>query len=465
MFFTFPEDAHWNAERQAVELRPGDFGAIYQGKQVRMGTFGAFHILPRDAQANPLTMAAGKQASVSMPIQPGQLAVAPATIPLFHYDESSGNWLEDGALTRSANRYVGQITHFSVFNADTVFPGGACVKVLLNGFTTPVTLNGTYFDQNVGNFNHPNVQTSDTTIGIERLAPNQLFTLNVTDSSNPTPAVVTANLNSGPGLNVAQFPSGYDTLPSPPNPPNTLDLTFAACNGPFTINNLTLPQNEPYFLGPVNGGSIAPDPNTGTTNPTFYQTATNAQPGGSRDTLTHWKQANGFTISGTPAAGQQCAAPNPGEFCAIYFNNGDLKFGRDMHCRVTNANGATACYVSNFGPVGINDAPTAVSQALAYEASGQSSSTGLQATVTMEYDPTAGANAVQFWAYNPGGAYINQAALDSEGAKPLPGNAVLAAELGDEPTSRSFGQAGTPDPKVLVATRAPTELAQLRAAD
>jgi hypothetical protein len=222
MFFTFPEDAHWNAERQAVELRPGDFGAIYQGKQVRMGTFGAFHILPRDAQANPLTMAAGKQASVSMPIQPGQLAVAPATIPLFHYDESSGNWLEDGALTRSANRYVGQITHFSVFNADTVFPGGACVKVPLNGFTTPVTLNGTYFDQNVGNFNHPNVQTSDTTIGIERLAPNQLFTLNVTDSSNPTPAVVTANLNSGPGLNVAQFPSGYDTLPSPPNPPNTL---------------------------------------------------------------------------------------------------------------------------------------------------------------------------------------------------------------------------------------------------
>jgi hypothetical protein len=46
----------------------------------------------------------------------------------------------------------------------------------------------------------------------------------------------------------------------------------------------------------------------------------------------------------------------------------------------------------------------------------------------------------------------------------IPGTAVLAAELGDEP-SRSFGQAGTPDPKVLVATRTPAELAQLRAAD
>jgi len=38
---------------------------------------------------------------------------------------------------------------------------------------------------------------------------------------------------------------------------------------------------------------------------------------------------------------------------AIYFNNGDLKFGRDMHCRVTNNTpGAIACYVSNFGDVG-----------------------------------------------------------------------------------------------------------------
>ena len=119
---------------------PGDFGAVYQGKQVRLGTFGAFHLLPRDAQGQPLAMAPGKHASVSLPIQPGQRAAAPATIPLFHYDEDTGQWLEDGTLTRSGDAYVGVVTHFSVFNADTVFPGGACVKVLLSGFTMPVTL-------------------------------------------------------------------------------------------------------------------------------------------------------------------------------------------------------------------------------------------------------------------------------------------------------------------------------------
>jgi len=404
---------------------PGDFGAIYQGKLVRLGSFGAFHILPRDASGQPLTMAAGKQASVSLPIQSSQLAVAPATIPLFHYDEASGNWLEDGTLTRSANSYVGQITHFSVFNADTVFPGGACVKVLLNGFKMPVTLNGTYFDPSVGTFHHPNVQTSDTTIGIERLVPNQLFTLSVTDSASPTPAVVTTNINSGPGLDKNKFPSGYDTIT--PNGP--LDQTYAACNGPVTLNNLTLPANEPYFLGPVFGGNITPDPNTGKNPalfPTFYQTATDAQTGGSRATLTDWKKTNGFTLTATPAAGQQCAAPNPGESCAVYFNNGDLKFGRDMHCRVTKPNGATACYVSNFnsntGSVGSNDAVGAVANALAYEASGQTSPQPI-ATVMMEYDPNPADKlfGVQFWAYNGAGAYISAAALDSEGAKPLPG--------------------------------------------
>ena len=62
---------------------PGDFGAMFQGKLVRLETFGAFHVLPRDAQGQPLTMAAGKKANVSMPIQPSQLATAPATICYF----------------------------------------------------------------------------------------------------------------------------------------------------------------------------------------------------------------------------------------------------------------------------------------------------------------------------------------------------------------------------------------------
>jgi hypothetical protein len=279
----------------------------------------------------------------------------------------------------------------------------------------PVTLDGTYYDPSVGSFHHNATTTSETTIGVERMRPNQLFTLSVTDSASP-PSVVTAALNSGPGLDPVLFPSGYDTD----------TVNYSHCNGPVTISNLvvTIASNQPYFLGPIFGGTITPDPQQ---NPTTYQQATDAQNGGTRDTLIHWKQANGFPIGGTPAPGQLCATI-PGEACGLYFNNGDLKFGRDMHCRITNAStGATACYVSNFGAVGTDDAPTALNDpaagAIAYEASGQTLATAQPtATVTMEYDPNASDRlfGVQFWAYNTAGNYIAAAALDSQGAKPIP---------------------------------------------
>jgi hypothetical protein len=201
-------------------------------------------------------------------------------------------------------------------------------------------------------------------------------------------------LFSGPGLDPTLFPGGLDTD----------SANFSHCNGPVQVGNNVLPPTTPYFLGPVFGGTI-------TDNSANYQMATDAQPGGSRDTLNKWKAANGFHTDGTPA---------PGEASGIYFNNGDLKFGRDMHCRVTNNTpGATACYVSNFGSVGQNDASLALSQARAYEASGQSAPQPV-ATVTMEFDPTAGASMVQFWAYRGDGTYLALPVLDSQGPKPMP---------------------------------------------
>lgn len=53
------------------------------------------------------------------------------------------------------------------------------------------------------------------------------------------------------------------------------------------------------------------------------------------DSLNQFKARNGFAV------GQ-------GEVRATYFNNIDLRIGRDMHCR-RNA-GGIACYVSNYGP-------------------------------------------------------------------------------------------------------------------
>jgi hypothetical protein len=358
---------------------PGDQGATAQGKTVRLVTFGAFYLQPRDTLGHPLKMAPNKKVKISMPIEPALLAKAPATVPFFTYNEATGMWTDNGTLTRSGGRYIGTITHFSAFNADTLGGGSSCVKLILDpaSFTLPVALDAYYVDPANGTFNHNGTQATDNPVGIERMRPNVNFTLEVHDA-NSNALLTTVTLNSGPALDINQFPDGLVSDPQ-----------FNACNGPFTIYN-NIPTGPTYLL-PITGGSI-------TDNSVTYQASTNANPGGNRNTFTGWLAQNGF--------------PDANDAHAIYFNNGDLKFGRDMHCRVTNA-GITACYVSNFGNVGTDDSASALNDA-------RNGVTPV-ATVAMEYDPNAanGEN-VQFWAYLGNNSYLPKPTLDGQGGKPMP---------------------------------------------
>jgi hypothetical protein len=175
-----------------------------------------------------------------------------------------------------------------------------------------------------------------------------------------------------------------------------------------------LPSTVPIFL--VNPSTVD--------NSAAYRKATDAMQGGTRETLPKWKAKNGFSTDGTPV---------PNEAKAIYFNNGDLKLGRDMHCRFTST-GATACYVSNFGKAGQDDASKALAEAFAYEASHQDN--GMHpptATVAMEYDPTVAdpMARIQFWAYDDKDEYLRLPVLDTQAyiPKPMP-NVCMACHQG-----------------------------------
>ena len=373
---------------------PGDQGAISQGKVVRLATFGAFYIQPRDSAGKALQMAAGKKAKVTMPIEPTLLAKAPAIVPFLRYDESTGLWTEVGTLTRSGNNYVGTINHFSVFNADTEFGGSACVKVILDPdtFTAfPYALDATYVNPATGQFNHNGSQVSVNPIGVERMVPNVNFTLDVYDATN-TILLKSVTLNSGPPL-PAQF-SGTGS-----NAGLDIDsVNYSHCNGPVTIyQNSSVPTGDLTYLMPIFSGTGEFQDNSAA-----YQVATNAGSTGSKFTFSGWLTANGFT-SGEPQA--------------IYFNNGDLKFGRNMHCRVTNlpSTGGAACYVSNYGKVGEDDSTQALIDA-------RTPGLAPVATVAMEYNPspTTAGEGVQFYAYDKNGNYLAQPTLDNQGAKPIP---------------------------------------------
>src|SRR5262249_13127005 len=109
-------------------------------------------------------------------------------------------------------------------------------------------------------------------------------------------------------------------------------------------------------------------------------------------TFKGWKTAFGFSADPTQ--------PASGEVRAVYYNNADLRFGRDMHCRSnsTLASQTVACYVSNYGDATHTfgaDPQTAIGNA--------SSNTGRIATVAMVYRfsrlPVLQNDRVQFYVF------------------------------------------------------------------
>ncbi len=84
-------------------------------------SYGMLRVLLRDDSGNDLQLASGKESTITMSLPDVSMVDAPATIPLWYFDEETGLWLEEGEATRQGNKYVGQVKHFTDWNCD--FPG------------------------------------------------------------------------------------------------------------------------------------------------------------------------------------------------------------------------------------------------------------------------------------------------------------------------------------------------------
>jgi hypothetical protein len=162
-------------------------------------------------------------------------------------------------------------------------------------------------------------------------------------------------------------------------------------------------------------------------------------PSADRGTFKAWKQRFEFAVDATTAV-----AP---EIRAAYFNNGDLQFGRDMHCRSHTNTGPTgaissithACYVSNFtsdtSTAGLNKPGPVFDPAVDPTRSADDAALAIHpiATVAMEVDAflSGGDRSgglrferfgdVRFLAYVGDGTPFQEPALDSENVKAIPG--------------------------------------------
>jgi hypothetical protein len=111
---------------------PGDF-TTPAGQAIE--SFGAINVTLKDSAGAALNLRSGSSATIRIPLA-SRSTDAPATIPLFHLDEATGRWIEEGSATLVASGsdrwYEGTVTHFSTWNADrlaeTVFVNGCVVN-------------------------------------------------------------------------------------------------------------------------------------------------------------------------------------------------------------------------------------------------------------------------------------------------------------------------------------------------
>jgi hypothetical protein len=213
--------------------------------------------------------------------------------------------------------------------------------------------------------------------------------------------------------NVATRPVANRPPPAPPPSPGTY-------SPPPPAGNFIDPT---LFMGCANEAACETEAQQ------YYQSIgvfdVNNNPTASLGTLAAWRKTFGFSADPTK--------PAPGEVRAVYYNNADLRLGRDMHCLGPTSGGANinvwACYVTNFddghfeaagntgNPAG-GDPQTSIARAEA-----NNSPIATVAMVSAQQTVSPFTNSVSFYVYpaDPTKKALVAAVLDSQSFKAVPG--------------------------------------------
>ncbi len=160
---------------------PGDLRGIdANNNQQGLISYGMVAVELTADNGEKLQIATGKKATVKFPLPASMQASAPATIPLWSFDETKGLWKEEGAATKSGNGYTGEVSHFSWWNCDVPIP--------------TATVSATFKDQNGNPLAWASVKVS----------VNNMFFYAHTDSSGNISGLAPANTT----MSLSLFPYG-----------------------------------------------------------------------------------------------------------------------------------------------------------------------------------------------------------------------------------------------------------------
>lgn len=121
-------------------MMPGDLRAINEDDEERgLTSYGMQAVELVGSSGQKLQLGNNQTANVKFPIPSSILSSAPASIPLWHFDEVQGMWVEDGAAMLNGNEYSGEVSHFSYWNCDDPFTLVSFQATFVDQSNNPVT--------------------------------------------------------------------------------------------------------------------------------------------------------------------------------------------------------------------------------------------------------------------------------------------------------------------------------------
>lgn len=106
-----------------AQIVPGSFqGTDADNYRVTLTSFGMLAVELEGNSGEQLQIASGKTAKLRFTIPSSLRSTAPATIPLWSVDETTGLWKQEGSATKGTDYYEGDVSHFSFWNCDVSIP-------------------------------------------------------------------------------------------------------------------------------------------------------------------------------------------------------------------------------------------------------------------------------------------------------------------------------------------------------
>lgn len=111
------------SDRGMARIMPGNLQGINANREeVSMASYGMLVVELSSPAGDRLNLGQGAEAELTFPIPASLRNSAPASIPLWYFDENTGLWREEGSATKQSDNYVGTVRHFSFWNCDYPFP-------------------------------------------------------------------------------------------------------------------------------------------------------------------------------------------------------------------------------------------------------------------------------------------------------------------------------------------------------